>query len=195
MGLYMGVGSPKFCAACLKLSMLCMDACCLTLVGCAWMVERLKHVTHKWSKYVKANTLMSRASDLALPSGGKSVRDESLELESCVEGSCTAFELSSSPSGHRRAGCGLIELLTPVMWLAETKLRIAVIGLISAVPAVVSCSCACVGKLGSCMMSASLSCRRIWNWRHWKLKKSERMSFQISLWLKIAPICGRCRCK
>ena len=114
------------------------------------------------------------------------MRDESLELEICVEGGGAAFELSSSPSGHRRAGCGLIELLTPVMLLAETKLWIAVIGWISAVLAVVSCSCVCVGKLGSYMMSASLSCRRIWNWRHWKLKKSERMSFQISLWLKIA---------
>ena len=32
---------------------------------------------------------------------------------------------------HRRACCGLFELLTPVMLLTETQLRDAVIGLIS----------------------------------------------------------------
>ena len=48
------------------------------------------------------------------------MRDESLELERCVEGSFAAFEPSSPTDGHRRTGCGLFELLTPVMLLTET---------------------------------------------------------------------------
>ena len=80
------------------------------------------------------------ALDLALLIGSECVRDESLELERCVEGSFAASEPSSSIDGHRRAGCRLFELLTPVMLLTETQLRDAVIGLISAVLAVVSCS-------------------------------------------------------
>ena len=60
------------------------------------------------------------------------------------------------------------------------------IGLISAVLAVVSCSFAWIGKLGRCLMNAGLSCRRVWNLRLRKPKKSERRLSQISLWLKLA---------
>ena len=142
----LGVESPKFCAACFEVEHV-VHGCVLPDLG--RMGTQVEQVCK--SKQTHEPCV---ASDLAFPSGGKSVRDESLELESCVEGSCAAFELSSSPSGHRQAGCRLIELLTPVMLLAETKLWIAVIGLIPAVLAVVSCSCASVGKLGSCVMSA-----------------------------------------
>ena len=121
------------------------------------------------------------ALDLALLTGSECVKDESLELERCVEGSFAASEPSSSIDGHRRAGCGLFELLTPVMLLTETQLRDAVIGLISAVLAVVSCSFAWMGKLGRRLMNAGLSCRR-----PQKPQKSERRLFQISLWLKLA---------
>ena len=114
------------------------------------------------------------------------MRDESLELESCVEGSVAAFEPSSPTDGHRRAGCGLFELLAPVMLLTETQLRAAVIGLISAVLAVVSCSFARIGKLGRCLMNAGLSCRRVWNLRPRKHKKSKRRLSRTSLWLKLA---------
>ena len=57
--------------------------------------------------------------DLALSIGIKCVRDESLELKRYVEGTFAAFEASST-DGHRRAGCGLFELLTSVMLLTET---------------------------------------------------------------------------
>ena len=126
---------------------------------------------------------MSRcvALDLALLIGSECVKNESLELERCVEGSFAASEPSSPIDGHRQAGCGLFELLTPVMLLTETPLRDAVIGLISAVLAVLSCSFAWMGKLGRRLMNAGLSCRR-----SQKPQKSERRLFQISLWLKLA---------
>ena len=39
---------------------------------------------------------------------------------------------------------------------------------------------------GRCLMNAGLSCRRVWNLRPRKPKKSERRLSQISLWLKLA---------
>ena len=45
------VGSPSFVRHVLKkLSMLCMDVRCVILVGCAWMLGRLKPATQHWSK-------------------------------------------------------------------------------------------------------------------------------------------------
>ena len=65
------------------------------------------------------------AEDLVLKPGSEAVRDASRELERYVEGSCTA-KLSFVPPGHRRAGCGLIDVWTSVMLLAKAQLCIAV---------------------------------------------------------------------
>ena len=183
-----GVGMPKFCAACgevehvvhgcalLDLGRMCMDG--REAQTCDTQVEQVGKSKQTHEPCV--------ALDLALPIRSECVRDESLELERCVEGSFAASEPSSPTDGHRRAGCGLFELLTPVMLLTETQLRDAVIGFISAVLAVVSCSFAWIGKLGRCLRNAGLSCRRVWNLRPRKPKKSERRLSQISLWLKLA---------
>ena len=177
------VGSPKFCAACCEVEHV--------VHGCAWL--DLGRMCIDGREAQTCDTQVEQvckskqthepcvALDLALLIGIECVKDESLELERCVEGSFAASEPSSPIDGHRRAGCGLLELLTPVMLLTETQLRDAVIGLILAVLAVVSCSFAWMGKLGRRLMNAGLSCRR-----PQKPQKSERRLFQISLWLKLA---------
>ena len=90
------------------------------------------------------------AEDLVLKPGSEAVRDARRELERYVEGRCTA-KLSFVPPGHRRAGCGLIDVLTSVMLLAKTRLCIAVSEFFSAaVIILVSCSCAWTGEILSC---------------------------------------------
>ena len=184
-----GVGSPKSCAACFEVEHV-VHGCALLDLGrmcvdgreaqtCDTQVEQVCKSKQTHEPYV--------ALDLALLIGSECVRDESLELERGVEGSFAASEPSSSLDGHRRAGCGLFELLAHVMLLTETQLRDAVIGLISAVLAVVSCSFAWMGKLGRRLRNAGLSCKRVWwNFRPRKPQKSEKRLFQISLWLKLA---------
>ena len=101
----------------------------------------------------------------------------SWRLERYVEGSCTA-KLSFVPPGHRRAGCGLIDVLTSVMLLAKAQLCIAVSELFSAaVIVLVSCSCAWTGEI--------LSCRRM---------ERALIGLRIPFWLKIAVVFGTALC-
>ena len=117
------------------------------------------------------------AEDLVLKPGSEAVRDASLELERYVEGSCTA-KLSFVPPGHRRAGCGLIDVLTSVMLLAKAQLCIAVSELFSAaVMILVSCSCAWTGEI--------LSCRRM---------ERALIGLRIPFWLKIAVVFATALC-
>ena len=177
------VGSPKLCAACFEVEHV-VHGCALLDLGRMCMDGREAQTCDTQVEQVcksKQTHEPCVALDLALLIGSEDVKDEGLELERCVEGSFAASEPSSPIDGHRRAGCGLLELLTPVMLLTETQLRDAVIGLILAVLAVVSCSFAWMGKLGRRLMNAGLSCRR-----PQKPQKSERRLFQISLWLKLA---------
>ena len=81
------------------------------------------------------------------------------------------------------------------MLLTGTKLWIAVIGLIAAVLAVVSCSCAFVGKLGSCIVSKSGIANLSWKVSWKKIERRPQSRCPISLWLKIAlclSVCGSC---
>ena len=108
-----GVGSPKFCAACLEVEHV-VHGCALSDLGRMCMDVREAQTCDAQVEQVSKSKQTHEpcvALDLALLSCGKNVRDESLELDSCVEGSCTASELTSSPSGHRREGCGRIEFL------------------------------------------------------------------------------------
>ena len=117
------------------------------------------------------------AEDLVLKPGSEAVRDASRELERYVEGSCTA-KLSFVPPGHRRAGCGLIDVLTSVMLLAKAQLCITVSELFSAaVIILVSCSCAWTGEI--------LSCRRM---------ERALIGLRIPFWLKMAVVFATALC-
>ena len=117
------------------------------------------------------------AEDLVLKPGSEAVRGASLELERYVEGSCAA-KLSFVPPGHRRAGCGLIDVLTSVMLLVKAQLCIAVSELFSAaVMILVSCSCAWTGEI--------LSCRRM---------ERALIGLRIPFWLKIAVVFATALC-
>ena len=125
------VGSPKFCAACFEVEHV-VHGCALLDLGRMCMDGREAQTCDTQVEQVcksKQTHEPCVALDLALLIGSECVKDESLELERCVEGSFAASEPSSPIDGHRRAGCGLFELLTPVMLLTETQLRDAVIGL------------------------------------------------------------------
>ena len=140
------------------------------------MLGRLKPATQHWSKSRHTHEHCV-AQDLVLKPGSEAVRDASRELERYVEGSCTA-KLSFVPPGHRRAGCGLIDVLTSVMLLAKAQLCIAVSELFSAaVIILVSCSCAWTGEI--------LSCRRM---------ERALIGLRIPFWLKIAVVFATALC-
>ena len=174
------VGSPKFCAACFEesehvvhggalrdLGRMCMDV--REAQTCDTTLEQVSKSRQTHERCV--------AEDLVLKPGSEAVRDASLELERYVEGSCTA-KLSFVPPGHRRAGCGLIDVLTSVMLLAKAQLCIAVSELFSAaVMILVSCSCAWTGEI--------LSCRRM---------ERALIGLRIPFWLKIAVVFATALC-
>ena len=168
------VGSPKFCAACFEESEHVVHGCALRDLGRMCMDAREAQTCDATLEQVsKSRQTHERcvAEDLVLKPGSEAVRDASLELERYVEGSCTA-KLSFVPPGHRRAGCGLIDVLTSVMLRAKPQLCIAVSELFSAaVMILVSCSCAWTGEI--------LSCRRM---------ERALIGLRIPFWLKIAVV-------
>ena len=174
------VGSSKFCAACFEESEHVVHGCALRDLGRMCMDVREAQTCDTTLEQVSKSRQTQEhcvAEDLVLKPGSEAVRDASRELERYVEGSCTA-KLSFVPPGHRRAGCGLIDVLTSVMLLAKAQLCIAVSELFSAaVMILVSCSCAWTGEI--------LSCRRM---------ERALIGLRIPFWLKIAVVFATALC-
>ena len=174
------VGSPKFRAACFEESKHVVHGCALRDLGRMCMDVREAQTCDATLEQVSKSRQTHEhcvAEDLVLKPGSEAVRDASLELERYVEGSCAA-KLSLVPPGHRRAGCGLIDVLTSVMLLAKAQLCIAVGELFSAaVMILVSCSCAWTGEI--------LSCRRM---------ERALIGLRIPFWLKIAVVFATALC-
>ena len=173
-------GSSKFCAACFEESEHVVHGCALRDLGRMCMDVREAQTCDTTLEQVSKSRQTHEhcvAEDLVLKPGSEAVRDASRELERYVEGSCTA-KLSFVPPGHRRAGCGLIDVLTSVMLLAKAQLCIAVSELFSAaVMILVSCSCAWTGEI--------LSCRRM---------ERALIGLRIPFWLKIAVVFATALC-
>ena len=174
------VGSSKFCAACFEESEHVVHGCALRDLGRMCMDVREAQTCDTTLEQVSKSRQTHEhcvAEDLVLKPGSEAVRDASRELKRYVEGSCTA-KLSFVPPGHRRAGCGLIDVLTSVMLLAKAQLCIAVSELFSAaVIILVSCSCAWTGEI--------LSCRRM---------ERALIGLRIPFWLKIAVVFATALC-
>ena len=176
------VGSSKFCVACFEVeeSEHAVHGCALRDLGRMCMDVREAQTcdtTLEQVSKIRQTHEHCVAEDLVLKPGSEVVRDASRELERYVEGSCTA-KLSFVPPGHRRAGCGLIDVLTSVMLLAKAQLCIAVSELFSAaVIILVSCSCAWTGEI--------LSCRRM---------ERALIGLRIPFWLKIAVVFATALC-
>ena len=110
------VGSPKFRAACFEEAKHVVHGCALRDLGRMCMDVREAQTCDTTLEQVSKSRQTHEhcvAEDLVLKPGSEAVRDASPELERYVEGSCTA-KLSFVPPGHRRAGCGLIDVLTSV---------------------------------------------------------------------------------
>ena len=174
------VGSSKLCAACLEESEHAVHVCALRDLGRMCMDVREAQTCNATLEQVSKSKQTHEhcvAEDLVWKPGSEAVRDASRELERYVEGSCTA-KLSFVPPGHRRAGCGLIDVLTSVMLLAKARLCIAVSEFFSAaVIILVSCSCAWTGEI--------LSCRRV---------ERALIGLRIPFWLKIAVVFATALC-
>ena len=174
------VGSLKFRAACFEEAKHVVHGCALRDLGRMCMDVREAQTCDATLEQVSKSRQTHEhcvAEDVVLKPGSEAVRDASLELERYVEGSCTA-KLSFVPPGHRRAGCGLIDVLTSVMLLAKAQLCIAVSELFSAaVMILVSCSCAWTGEI--------LSCRRM---------ERALIGLRIPFWLKIAVVFATALC-
>ena len=174
------VGSSKFGAACFEESEHAVHVCALRDLGRMCMDVREAQTCNTTLEQVSKSRQTHEhcvAEDLVLKPGSEAVRDASRELERYVEGSCTA-KLSFVPPGHRRAGCGLIDVLTSVMLLAKAQLCIAVSEFFSAaVIILVSCSCAWTGEI--------LSCRRM---------ERAPIGLRIPFWLKIAVVFATALC-
>ena len=151
------LGSPKFCAACGEVEHV-VHGCALLDLGRMRMDGREAQTCDTQVEQVGKSKQTHEpcvALDLALPIGSECVRDESPELERCVEGSFAAFEPSSPTDRHRRAGCGLFELANSC-------------DVVNRNPTESCCdwidiSCTCCGKLQLCL-----------DWKAWKMPDERR---------------------